>query len=103
MSNSEILLAQTLLQLSGRCRVCGCGGDECSLRAGEKCCWIDDLRTLCSNPRCIMTAEIQRKRDRRMKEQREARAAALPAWVVQRRKANAAARKRNKKTKGRAA
>lgn len=65
MSNDAAILARAILPSCGACRICGCEGDSCSLEAGEKCCWMNDLRTLCSNPRCVMADSINRRREAR--------------------------------------
>ena len=62
MSRDTAILAALLRPLCGVCRICRCHGDECSLATGEKCFWTDDLRTLCSNPRCVIAADLGRKR-----------------------------------------
>src|SRR5258708_29374201 len=59
VSNDASILAPAILPLCERCRICGCGGDECSLAWGEKGCWTNELRTLCSNPRCVTAAARQ--------------------------------------------
>lgn len=62
MSNDAAILARAILPSCETCRVCGCHGDSCSLEAGERCCWMNELRTLCSNPRCVTADSINRKR-----------------------------------------
>ena len=62
MSNDSAILGRALRAVSGVCRVCGCHGDSCSVGGGEKWVWMDELKTLCSNPRCLQVAEIFRKK-----------------------------------------
>lgn len=63
MSNDAAMLGALVRSLGGECRICGCSGDSCSLRTGDKCSWMGDTKTLCSNPRCITAAAIRAKRD----------------------------------------
>lgn len=101
MSNDKAILAAAILPFCNTCRICGCSGDSCSLPAGEKCCWVDSVKTLCSNPRCLWRAELLRKRHREASVRAEARAANMPWW---KRKAKKPAQKRRqKKTKGKVA
>lgn len=47
---------------AGICRHCGCTEERaCRLYPGEPCNWIDNTRTVCSNPSCVK-AEAARKR-----------------------------------------
>jgi hypothetical protein len=104
MSNDKAILAAAILPSCGECRICRCHGDHCSLEAGEKCCWVDQFRTLCSNPRCVMAAAVKRKQYRRQAARAEARAlkeSSVPSWLRQRR--NKLGSRRPKKAKGRAA
>lgn len=59
------ILGATLRAITGKCQVCGCEGDTCSVGGGERCVWMDKLKTLCSNPRCIQVAEIRTKKFKR--------------------------------------
>jgi hypothetical protein len=102
--NDAANLARILAPLMGTCRICGCHGDACSLETGDRCCWVNALRTLCSKPSCVIAADRQRKQEARAQKREEERLAALPAWLRRRREETMAARKRQKrKTKGRAA
>jgi hypothetical protein len=65
MSDDRRILGSLLNALSGECRVCHCHGDECRLEAGEMCCWMDALKTLCSNPKCVAAAHWRRKHEKR--------------------------------------
>lgn len=56
----------------GTCRHCGCHGDQCMGRDGERCVWTDPARTVCSGDGCQL-AELVRKRTA------EARAKQKPA------------------------
>lgn len=107
MSHDAAILARAILPLCGICRVCGCHGDACSLEAGERCCWMDDLRTLCSNPRCVTAAAQRRKKDAWEQKRATAQAeqtSSVPQWLrLRRREAETARKRRTKKTKGRAA
>lgn len=67
MSNDAAILGRALRAITGKCHVCGCEGDTCSVGGGEKCVWMDSLRTLCSNPRCIQVSAIQKKQFERQK------------------------------------
>jgi hypothetical protein len=73
MANDAALLGQIVRSITGKCRVCHCGGESCRIGGGELCCWMDDMKTLCSNPRCIQVAEIQKKRDAREQKHRRVR------------------------------
>jgi len=63
------ILGRAIRAVTGECRVCHCEGDSCNVGLGEKCMWIDELKTLCSNPRCIQAAEIRSKKLKREKRQ----------------------------------
>jgi hypothetical protein len=57
-------VARMLAASAGTCKQCGCHGDACSLREGDKCVWVDKYRTLCSNPACLVAAgKAKRKRN----------------------------------------
>jgi len=44
------------------CRHCGCTeNNPCRVYPGEPCNWMDNTRTVCSNPSCV-NAEAARKR-----------------------------------------
>lgn len=62
MSNDAAILGRALRAVTDECRVCHCKGDHCNVGQGEKCVWMDSLKTLCSNPRCIQVAEIRAKK-----------------------------------------
>jgi hypothetical protein len=64
MSNEAARLGAILRLVMGACRFCGCHGGECRIGGGEVCSWLDDLKTLCNNPRCAQRAEIERKKKR---------------------------------------
>lgn len=101
MSNDAAILARAILPLCERCQICKCGGDSCSLEAGERCCWMNSLRTLCSNPRCVRAYEQKRKLDRRERDREMARAkSAPPQWMQRWRQGTNKPRRR--KPKGRA-
>lgn len=55
------VLGRLVRELAGTCSVCGCHGDSCKLEDGDRCCFVNKLRTLCSNPRCVVEADKQRK------------------------------------------
>lgn len=61
MNQDAAILARAIVPLLETCRVCGCHGDSCSLFTGERCVWVDRLRTLCSNPDCIAAVERLKK------------------------------------------
>lgn len=101
MSNDAAIIAAALLPSMGKCRVCGCGGDSCSLPWGEKCCWVDELRTLCNNPACRTAAALKKKDVERDRKRAAAKVSPVPLWLRNRR---AEQRKhKQKKAKGRAA
>lgn len=56
------ILDRLVREMGGRCQVCDCRGDSCKLEDGERCTWTNPLRTVCSNPRCIVEADKRRKR-----------------------------------------
>jgi hypothetical protein len=56
------ILGRAIRAITDKCHVCGCEGDTCSVGQGEKCVWMDRMKTLCSNPRCIQVSEIQAKK-----------------------------------------
>lgn len=70
MSNDAAILGRAIRAVTDRCRVCGCEGDSCNVGGGEKCVWMDSLKTLCSNPRCLQVAAIQEKKFNREKRRR---------------------------------
>jgi hypothetical protein len=70
VDRDSAILGRVVRQLLGKCRVCGCEGDSCSVGGGDKCVWMNNTRTLCSNPRCIQVAAIRDKRDKREARQR---------------------------------
>lgn len=46
----------------GICRHCGCGVSRlCRLENTDTCCWIDESRTVCSNPSCIVAEQARLK------------------------------------------
>jgi len=59
-------VARALAASAGTCKHCGCHGDSCSLREGERCAWIDKYRNVCSNTPCVL-ADIRSKRKYRRK------------------------------------
>lgn len=64
-TNDRIFIGRILALLdefSGTCRYCGCHGESCSTATGDKCCWQDALRTLCTNPACLRAAARERRR-----------------------------------------
>jgi hypothetical protein len=65
MSKDAAILARVLAAVGGECRICRCAGDSCSLETGDRCFWTDNLRTLCSNRRCVTADAIKRRRERR--------------------------------------
>jgi hypothetical protein len=100
MSNDAAILGRALREITGKCRVCGCGGDSCNVGQGEKCVWMDALKTLCSNPRCIQAAEIVAKKIERERKQVAAKVSTVPTWLKLKRERD---RKHRKKRKGRVA
>lgn len=65
MSDDAAILGSLVDILYGTCRSCGCHGDSCSLREGDRCVWIDANRTLCSNPACVIAADRAKKKYKR--------------------------------------
>jgi hypothetical protein len=57
----KAIIANVVRQLSGTCRHCGCHGDSCRKGDGDRCGWIDSMRTLCSADSCLI-AEGKAKR-----------------------------------------
>lgn len=51
--------------IPGTCSVCGCHGDACRLTDGDKCCWVNAARTVCSAPRCQGVYEARKKESAR--------------------------------------
>ena len=102
MNQDAAILARAIVPLLETCRVCGCHGDSCSLFTGERCVWVDRLRTLCSNPDCIAAVERLKKKQKHQQQRNERRAGnAMPHWMKQKR--NGANKRRTRKEKGRAA
>lgn len=91
-----------------QCRFCACTEDDpCRVESGEDCILMAD-RGYCTNPRCIMAADLERKTVRRATEttRREAVKPIRERWheaIARRRKESEMQRKRRRKTKGRAA
>jgi hypothetical protein len=77
MSSDSARLGAIVRQLVGECHICGCHGDSCATGGGDRCVWMTELRTLCSNPRCIQVDAIQRKRHAREARQRKVRLGAF--------------------------
>lgn len=81
------IIGSLLALLSGTCRHCGCPGDSCSIGGGERCGFVDLLRTVCNNPACV-TKEMYRKQDEERAAKRKAaeeeRLARMPYWMRQR-------------------
>lgn len=80
---------------AGTCIFCGCTEDSaCRLPNGDPCSWMNNARTRCNNPLCILAAEaMKRKHDRELLALRKRAARALtPAQIWIRRK-----RERNRK------
>lgn len=104
MSNDAAILGRAIRAVTGKCRVCGCGGDTCNVGQGEKCMWMDELKTLCSAQRCIQVAEIAAKilakKMERERKQVAAKVSTVPSWLRQKRERD---RKHQRKTKGRVA
>ncbi len=47
---------------SGLCRFCGCGeSTPCISKQGQPCAWMDNAKTLCSNPACTKAAAREKK------------------------------------------
>lgn len=90
------------------CRFCRCEEDyPCRLEAGEQCIYMTD-RSHCTNPKCIVAADREKKKIRRetAERRREKVKPIREAWYAEfarRRKGPETARKRRRKTKGRAA
>lgn len=70
MSNDAARLGAILRAITNKCRICGCEGDSCSIGGGEKCMWLDELKTLCNSPHCIQVAEIRDRQYARQKRRR---------------------------------
>jgi hypothetical protein len=99
VSNDAAIIGGLVRWLSGTCRVCGCHGDSCALRegGGERCVWVDKLKTLCNSEACIAADAISKKnhkRDLRRGDQRAKAAGFRP---------RSTRRNKSKKVKGRAA
>jgi hypothetical protein len=67
VNRDSAILGALLREITGKCQVCGCEGDSCNIGGGEKCAWLDKLKTLCNNPRCIQVAEIRKRQFERDK------------------------------------
>ena len=39
--------------VSGECQFCHCHGDECRMGPGDTCGWFNELKTVCSYPKCV--------------------------------------------------
>jgi len=100
MRNDAAILGRAIRAVTGRCRVCGCEGDTCNVGQGERCVWMDELKTLCSSQRCIQVAEIVAKKIERESKQVAAKVSTVPAWLRLKRERD---RKHQKKAKGRVA
>jgi hypothetical protein len=99
--NDAAILARAILAMVGVCRICGCCGDSCRMFDGDRCVWMDEFKTLCSNPDCIMAAVRERKKHRNEQRKKERRAAEAPRqWWA---KPKVVKRKKARKVKGRAA
>jgi len=72
MSNDAAILGRVIRAISGECRVCHCHGDACSVGLGEMCVWMDGLRTLCSNPKCLAIYAARKKFEKRQRRRRYA-------------------------------
>lgn len=65
MSNDAAILGRAIRAVTDECRYCRCHGDSCSIGGGEKCCWVDELKTLCNHPACLQKdANFKRKFNR---------------------------------------
>lgn len=90
-----------------QCRFCKCTeGDACRLESGETCWWMTKDKNLCSNPKCILAADVERKADRLARRQQTERFVkpireSFQQAIVRRREE--AEKKRRRKTKGCAA
>lgn len=102
MSNDAAILARFLREVVGRCRICGCEGDSCSIGGGEKCFWMTTVpeKTLCSHPRCLTAARYRDRQVERERRQAVAKISSVPPWLKERRERD---RKHKSKKKGRAA
>jgi hypothetical protein len=60
--DDKAILGRFLRDISGTCRVCGCHGDSCRISSDENCAWLDEMKTLCSNPKCAAQAIGQQKK-----------------------------------------
>jgi len=49
----QSVIAGIVRQISGTCKFCGCHGDSCKTGPGDTCGWMNELKTLCSNPKCV--------------------------------------------------
>ncbi len=60
---------------AGRCRYCRCTEDNpCRLPEGDRCCWWDRTRTLCTGPACLTAHYAARKRREAAEVRAQARA-----------------------------
>lgn len=88
-----------------QCPYCKCTPDNpCRLEAGEDAIFMMD-RGHCNNPKCIMAADLEKRRGRRSTEatRRKEVAPIRERWMETRRKDIEMRRKQRRKTKGRAA
>jgi hypothetical protein len=65
MSDVSVRLGAVLKRLVGECRYCGCHGGECAIGGGEVCGWLDELKTLCSNPSCAWRAARESRKSKK--------------------------------------
>ncbi len=50
------------VNVTARCRFCGCTGNSCPTAQGEMCVWATKARNLCTAPRCLARAHWEKKR-----------------------------------------
>jgi len=69
------ILGGLLRELIGKCRICGCEGDTCSIGGGETCSWAPSTpeKTLCNHPGCLQASEIRDRKINREKRRRGVR------------------------------
>lgn len=78
MADDRAILGRLLRELeagSCTCRFCGCHGESCRLDDGDKCCWIDRFRTVCSSKPCTIRYYAEKRTQQRVFGRRKRRAA----------------------------
>ena len=68
----------------GICQFCGCSGDSCLLSTGDRCEWVDNSRTCCTNPKC--KAKLGAIAPKKAEPAKQARKSVHPAAPAKRRR-----------------